>query len=118
MRKLAYILIFIFAICNLYTQQEIDTLAQKNQAGEKLVIKNPEGEEFWLCFMQNYKSDDNDRNPNNALMLELFITSEKDAEVTISIKSLNYIKKNKSTSVNCTKCKNITISRNNQQRNN
>lgn len=93
MRKLAYILIFIFAICNLYTQQEIDTLAQKNQAGDKLVIKNPEGEEFWLCFMQNYKSDDNDRNPNNALMLELFITSEKDAEVTISIKSLNYIKK-------------------------
>jgi len=36
MRKLAYILIFIFAICNLYTQQEIDTLAQKKSSWRKI----------------------------------------------------------------------------------
>lgn len=93
-RKSLYILIFLFYTVLTYAQQEaIDTLAARNQAGEKLNIKNPEGQEFWLCFMQNYKSDEGDRNPNNALMLELFITSEKDAEVTISIKALNFSKK-------------------------
>jgi len=50
---------------------------------------NPEGEEFWLCFMQNYKADEADK---NALMLELFITSETDTKVTIEIKALNYYK--------------------------
>lgn len=72
---------------------ELDTLALRNQANEKLSLKIPEGQEFWLCFMQNYKSDEQDRGSANALMLELFLTSEKDADVTISIKALNYEKK-------------------------
>ncbi len=93
-RKAIYVLFLAIAFVNTYAQQtSIDTLALRNQSGERLNIKNPEGNEFWLCFMQNYKSDETERNPNNALMLELFITSEKDAEVTISIKSLNFTKK-------------------------
>lgn len=93
-RKGIYIFLFTFAFVHTFAQQSsIDTLAIRNESREKLNLKNPEGQEFWLCFMQNYKSDENDRNPSNALMLELFITSEKDAEVTISIKSLNFVKK-------------------------
>jgi hypothetical protein len=48
---------------------------------------NPEGQEFWLCFMQNYKSDESDK---SALLLELFITSEFNTKVNIEIKALNY----------------------------
>lgn len=93
-RRGIYIFLFLYAFVIAHAQQAtIDTLALRNQAGEKLNIKNPEGQEFWLCFMQNYKSDEAERNPNNSLMLELFITSERDAEVTISIKALNYSKK-------------------------
>lgn len=93
-KKLIYIVILIFYFASTYAQQDVvDTLAIRNTAGEKLNIKNPEGQEFWLCFMQNYKSDEGERNPNNTLMLELFITSEKNAEVTITIKALNFSKK-------------------------
>lgn len=93
-RKILYILIFAIINNTLFSQPNIiDSLALRNEARERLNLKNPEGQEFWLCFMQNYKTEEGDRNPNNALMLELFITSEKDAEVTISIKSLNFIKK-------------------------
>ncbi len=112
-RKAIYILLLTFAFINTLAQQaSIDTLALRNEAGEKLNIKNPEGQEFWLCFMQNYKSEENERNPNNALMLELFITSEKDAEVTISIKSLNYLKKIKVPALTVQNVKIIPLSRN------
>jgi hypothetical protein len=86
------ILILLINLSFLNAQNEqVDTLQSRNKLNEKLSLKNPEGQEFWLCFMQNYKSTDN--NKDNSLMLELFITSEEDANVTIELKALNYTKK-------------------------
>jgi len=52
--------------------------------------KSPEGTEFWLCFMRNH--NDADKNNPNAtqLDLKLFLTSDKDANVTIEIKSIRF----------------------------
>lgn len=52
-------------------------------------IKNPVGNEFWLCFMRNYKDPDN-ANPSHELFLELFITGEQDANVNIEIDGIGY----------------------------
>ncbi len=57
----------------------------------RMQMKNSEGREFWLCFMKNYEESRNNREAE-PLMLEFFITSEKDAEVFIEIKSLNFKK--------------------------
>ncbi|HOV92953.1 MAG TPA: IgGFc-binding protein [Candidatus Kapabacteria bacterium] len=62
----------------------IDTIAQ-----HRLQLKNPEGTEFWLTFMKNYTTVDNKPAPIN---LELFITSEEDANVQIEIKALKFQK--------------------------
>lgn len=83
--------IFLISLSNLYAQipneiviPEIDTIAR-----HRLELKNPEGTEFWLTFMKNYTSIDNKPAP---IHLELFITSEEDADITIEIKSLNFLK--------------------------
>jgi hypothetical protein len=55
----------------------------------KLLVKNPEGTEFWLCFEKNYK-EPKPPNPPNPLHLELFITSDNDAKVKIEIKGINF----------------------------
>ncbi len=52
-------------------------------------VKNPEGKEFWLCFMKNFKDDDKKQSKANDLLLELFITGDKDANVIIEVKSIN-----------------------------
>lgn len=53
-------------------------------------LKNSEGREFWLCFMKNFKDDDKRQSKANDLLLELFITGDKDANVKIEIKSIGY----------------------------
>lgn len=61
------------------------------QGREKTISKIPEGTEFWLCFMKNFKDDE--KFHNNDLMLELFITSDKNSEVEIEIRNIGYYKK-------------------------
>ena len=59
--------------------------AQPNN--KQLMEKSPEGREFWLCFMRNH-NDASSSSPNaTPLDLKLFLTSDKDANVTIEIKS-------------------------------
>ncbi len=77
MKYLIVILILLFSIPAL-PQDRMEQL-----------IKNPEGTEFWLCFMRNYK-DTQSRNQKNNLQLELFITANEDAEVFIEVTSIGY----------------------------
>jgi hypothetical protein len=79
---LLFVLFIIYSI-SAYTQT--DSLTKENY---DLMIKDPVGREFWLCFMMNYKEDPD--NPKNALLLELFITGDKDANVTINIEAIGY----------------------------
>ena len=58
-----------------------------------MIVKSPEGKEFWICFMRNH--DDPERvTKENMLHLELFITSEETANVTVEIKGLNFKEEN------------------------
>lgn len=52
----------------------------------RIKYKNPEDTEFWLCFQKNFRKDRND-----TLVLELFISGNNDASVTIEIKGLNFV---------------------------
>lgn len=66
--------------------------AQENvERGRKLRVKNPEGTEFWLCFERNYK-EPKSPSASDALILELFITGNKDANVKIEIEGIGYRK--------------------------
>ena len=78
------LLIFIFTF-NLLGQKDI-----QNFPIDQFSQKNTEGKEFWLCFPQNFA--DKDRTSSNILRLELFITGNKDANVNIEIKGLNFRK--------------------------
>lgn len=53
-------------------------------------MKEPVGVEFWLCFMTNYKNEN--QSSKNALLLELFITGDEDANVNISIEGISFSK--------------------------
>ena len=44
-----------------------------------------EGREFWLCFQRNHED-----NPNDTLQLQLFLTSQYAARVTITIEALGW----------------------------
>lgn len=52
-------------------------------------LKSPEGEEFWICFMRNHNDPDK-ITENTKLYLELFITSDKDANILVEIEALNF----------------------------
>lgn len=55
------------------------------------VIRNSEGRDFWLCFMNNFRDQaDNTRARAQGLKLQLFITSSYDAKVTIEIDGIGY----------------------------
>jgi hypothetical protein len=84
--------ILFLSTLKLFAQPEsLDSITyDKSNQKLKLNLMNPEGQEFWLCFMQNYKSQDGE---SNSLILDLFITSETDAVVDIEIKALNFKKK-------------------------
>lgn len=77
-----FITIFLFYFNNISLSQEISDL------GKGYTLKNPEGTEFWLCFMKNYRTEGND--DRNELILELFITSNENTEVNIEIKNINF----------------------------
>ncbi|MBK6759678.1 MAG: IgGFc-binding protein [Ignavibacteria bacterium] len=56
------------------------------------ITKNSEGREFWLCFMKNFR-EAGQRDPQNrqeALRLQLFLTSSFDATVRIEIEEIQY----------------------------
>lgn len=73
--------------CSQLSAQQADTTSPAPSA-----IKNPEGKEFWLCFMKNFKDDDKRQTKANDLLLELFITGDKDANVKIEVKSIGLTK--------------------------
>lgn len=51
---------------------------------------NSEGTEFWICFQKNYRNYDTDRKRSDTLALELFITSNENANVRIDIEGIGY----------------------------
>ncbi len=64
---------------NLEPSNEFDSLNSPKQ----ILLKNPVGKEFWLCFQRNYKETGN--TSSDKLYLELFITGDYDAKVHIEI---------------------------------
>jgi len=75
------LILMIVGLPNLSAQDEIDPKLA-------FIAKKPIGTEFWLCFMTNFKEEPG--NVKNALLLELFITGDHDATVSISIPIINY----------------------------
>lgn len=74
-----------FGITQVNYSQNLDSLVNfdsLNQA-KPLLLKNPVGKEFWLCFQRNYKETGN--TSSDKLYLELFITGDYDARVKIEI---------------------------------
>ena len=86
-----YIIVLVINSIQLFSQNEpLDSVKyDETKTKLKLNLQNPEGQEFWLCFMQNYRSNNEE---GNALILDLFITAQFDANVNIEIKALNYKK--------------------------
>jgi hypothetical protein len=70
----------------------IPSLSQEPEIAKdkRIKMKNPVGQEFWLCFQRNFK-EQNTNVESNDLDLELFITSDYDAKVKIEIDSLHFI---------------------------
>ena len=88
-KTLLFILIFwVFSTFLLSAQMVEDTL-YIDGTDKHLQLKNPEGNEFQLCFIQNY-DDDNNNNAKDALNLELFITGDYDANVVIEVKGIKF----------------------------
>lgn len=97
--------IFLVILCNLFTIS--NSYSQFNTSDEDKKVmgefnieeKKPEGTEFWLTFMLNNEEPER-VSENTKLHLELFITGDRDAKVTIEIKSIGFketIKINKGT---------------------
>lgn len=85
----------------IFAQEGTKTENEKqNTMGEfNTLEKKPEGTEFWLTFMLNNEEPEKPTE-STKLHLELFFTGDKDAKVTIEIKSIGYketIKINKGT---------------------
>jgi len=79
----SFILILLLFISNSLIADDFDIDL------DKFSLKSPEGQEFWICFMRNHNDPDK-VTENTQLHLELFITSEKDANIIIEIKALNF----------------------------
>jgi len=89
---LALISSFLLSETNSFTQDEsvqTDSAGSTIQKRRNLRIKNPEGEEFWLCFEKNYK-ESKKQSQTTELQLELFITGDENANVTIEIDGIGY----------------------------
>jgi hypothetical protein len=84
--KFVYIFIIIFSATNLFAQS--DSLMPNINP---LNLMNTEGTEFWLCFPQNY-AEQKTKSQSNKLNLELFLTGNKDANVTIEIAAIRFKK--------------------------
>ncbi len=88
---LAFIIIAAFSLVvnfGIYAQQ---TEQMTDSEGRQMFqqVKNPEGVDFWLCFMKNFKEPDN-KASKNELHLELFLTGDEDANVSIEIKNIGF----------------------------
>jgi hypothetical protein len=71
------------------------TLYSQSKEEDKKVIldkKNPDGTEFWLCFMRNHNETPNP-DERTRLTLQLFITSDFDANVVVEIKNIGFKEK-------------------------
>lgn len=92
--KVLFNIKFIFCLCliGFVSNTFAQTSETKNQRNVKLNLKQPEGTEFWLCFEKNYKEPEKPTE-SDRIMLELFITGNKDANVNIQIEGLNYKQK-------------------------
>ncbi|MGE5480380.1 MAG: IgGFc-binding protein [Chloroflexota bacterium] len=89
MRKITAFIIALFPILfPALHGQDPDTTRIKSPLMRE-TIKNPEGTEFWLVFMQNY-SEGRQKTTANELHLELFITSDQDAQVEIECPRIDY----------------------------
>ncbi|MFP4368844.1 MAG: IgGFc-binding protein [Candidatus Kapaibacterium sp.] len=75
-------MILIISVSEKSYSQESDTTSAR------LTLNNPEGTEFWLCFMKNYREQR--KNNSGNIDLELFLTGNEDTEVVIEIKSIGY----------------------------
>lgn len=86
-RTKQYLILFLImlAILPANSANAQDTIPR---ADGMLVSKNPEGTEFWLCFMKNYRPERSE--DKNELLLELFITGDKDTEVNIEVKNIGF----------------------------
>lgn len=90
MRIILVLIILFLPFTNALAQSRFDTVLVNGKEA-RLNLKNPEGNEFLLCFMQNY-DDENIANPAEALKLELFITGDFDANVQIDVKAIRFSK--------------------------
>lgn len=93
--KLKFIkyLILLILLCvpiNIVIARVNDIQPDTTETGK--LLKNPEGTEFWLCFMRNYK-DPQAPTAANMLQLEFFITGNQNANVRIRIKGIGYDEK-------------------------
>jgi hypothetical protein len=55
------------------------------------IKKNPEGTEFWLLFQQNFQRPE--KNKADKQTLQLFITSDYDDTITVSIDAINFLQR-------------------------
>lgn len=81
---------YLLPILALFFLINIPSFAQNaptyETVGDTMRIKyqNPEDTEFWLCFQRNFHQE------RDTIILELFISGNDDASVTIKIEGLNY----------------------------
>jgi len=83
MNKLKY---YIFIILAVLSSNSFSQIPDEILKADK---KNPDGKEFWLCFMRNH-NDPVQATEQTILTLQLFITSDKDANVTVEIQSIGF----------------------------
>ncbi|MES2766024.1 MAG: IgGFc-binding protein [Bacteroidota bacterium] len=62
------------------------------QPQTRAVLKNSEGTEFWLCFQKNYRDNSAAKDNSDPLDLELFITGDHDANVSVEIEGIGFKK--------------------------
>ena len=64
--------------------------AQSQAPGADYITRNSEGREFWLCFMKNFRTTTDKQSRQATLQLQLFLTSNYDANVKIEIEEIGY----------------------------
>lgn len=82
---------FVLLICFFALFEATSTFAQGNDDDIQYIKKNPEGTEFWLLFQQNFQRPE--RNKTDKQTLQLFITSDYDDTITVTIDEINYLQR-------------------------
>jgi hypothetical protein len=81
--------IVVFLFLTIFLSNSL--ISQDLEENKDVLQKRPVGTEFWLCFMKNFLQQKT-TSSTNIINLELFITGDVDAEVTIEIEKLGYSK--------------------------